>query len=124
MSFYCSACGRKEPRAIQPFDRWCVPCANRIKLEEPWYVPGMSQSEMPRAQAIFELEHGKKPAITLLDCPFCGAEQAEMGPHLCVADGIAPYIVECMRCRGRSGGSHSFEEAAQWWNTRVVHSPK
>jgi hypothetical protein len=74
---------------------------------------------MIKAKALWELEHGTKPAITLLDCPFCGAEQTSTGPRLDVADGIAPYIVECMRCRGRSGGCHSFEEAAQRWNERV-----
>lgn len=91
----CSACGAKIPPYKDPnsWDVWCDPCQTRIKLEQPWYVPGMGWQDRAKAQAQWELEHGKKPVVELLDCPFCGAEQAFSGPYFCVAVGPAPYIV-------------------------------
>jgi hypothetical protein len=121
---HCSACGSIQlSDSPRPWGDWCLPCEEKMKLEEPWYVPGMSHQETVQAKAEWELKN-KKPKIQLSECPFCGRDQGTSGVHLCVGLGSAPYIVECIGCRGRTGGSQSFEEAAAQWNLRAVASKR
>lgn len=118
----CSSCGATIPRDSDPksWGAWCIPCQKRIKLETPWYEPGMTLTETEQAEAKWKLTHGAFPSVKLEPCPFCGAGQGEHGVHFCVATGRAPYIIECIRCRGRTGGSQSFEQAALQWNLRPL----
>lgn len=118
---HCSACGSRHlSGSPHPWGGWCRPCEDRIKREQPWFSPGMSTDEQVQAKARWDLQHGGFPSVRLESCPFCGAGQGETGVHFCVATQKAPYIVECICCRGRTGGSHSFEEAALLWNLRPI----
>ncbi len=86
----------------------------RIELAER-ALTGSDERVQVQAQRKLKYE---KPQIELSPCPFCGSDQGTAGVHLCVAFSSAPYIVECIACRGRTGGSQSFEEAAIIWNMR------
>lgn len=124
----CSACGKPIPAAPYPsWGEWCVPCQNRIKLETPWYVPGMKQSDMAQAEAKWKLDHGVKPILELKACPFCGMEQGDYdrpvrgsGPRLSTFP-RGPYIIEC-GCGAMGSPSPTHELAAQMWNNRVAQS--
>ena len=120
----CAACGTAIPSASYPsWDEWCVPCQQRIKLEAPWYVPGMKMMDMAQAEANWKMEHGVKPLLQLSPCPFCGSEQADYdrppstGPRLSTFQ-RGPYVIECNSCLVMGSPSVTPEMAAQAWNRR------
>ena len=117
---WCNACGSRAMYGTspEPWGDWCKPCEDRMRIEEPWWNPSQTMDERLKAKADWELKNGTAPVIALKPCPFCSADQGESGPHFCTARSTAPYIVECMRCRCRTGGSDSFRAAAERWNER------
>jgi hypothetical protein len=109
----CCACGRKiQDTPIDTWGQWCVPCQTRIKLETPWYSPGMRQAEQMKAEADWKLKHGPKPIIGVAKCPFCGGDA-----KLATAE-LGPYLIEC-RCGATGARSNTPEGAALMWNGRV-----
>lgn len=119
-----SSCGAHIPFAEYPsWGEWCVPCQTRIKLETPWYVPGMKMEDMAQAEANWKLEHGSKPLLELNSCPFCGGEQGDLNSQIVTGPRIStgkrgPYLIEC-RCGAMGSPSPTPELAAQMWNRRV-----
>ncbi len=62
-------------------------------------------SFVPNKKGGFKIMSGE-----VYPCPFCGEEDLEMWP----VEGVAQYVIECIRCKGSITGPSQLETMERW----------